>query len=252
MSTVRFTATKLAAKGKKGILTPDEDGYYTMIIGGLNALNSTGIYYTLEGAKKLFQESSIFMRRIKAGNMKGEVGHPKRLPGWTDDDYLSRILTLEETNVCCHFKEIWLDESYGKNHPELKNPNMVAIMGKVKPSGAKGDSLKASLENPNENVCFSIRSLTREFFARGVKHREINTIVAFDCVTEPGISVCNKWDAPALESLDDALFTKLNFETVIETNLHSVGMESTKLIALEAYNASFSKKKVDLPLYSKW
>jgi hypothetical protein len=252
MTMVKFTATKLAAKGKKGILTPDENGYYTMIIGGLNAFNSTGLFYTLKGAEDLFKSSSIFMRRVASGNMKGELGHPKRSPDMSDDDYLSRILTVEETNVCCHFKEIWLDHEYGKNHPELKNPGLVAIMAKVKPSGPKGDALKKSFDNPDENVCFSIRSLTREFWARGIKHREINTIASFDCVTEPGISVANKWDAPALEQLAESNVTKKSLESYVNRNVHMVGMESSTAIATEALNSLFPSKQQVVPVYSKW
>jgi hypothetical protein len=180
MANVKFTATKLASKGKAGILKPDDDGYYTLVIGGLNLFNSVGEYYTADGARQLFEQSSTFMRRIKNGCLKGEMGHPKRLPGMSMDDYLRRIMTIEETNVCCHFKEIWLDEQYGKNHPEFKNPSMIAIMAKLKPTGPKGPSLQKSLDNPNENVCFSIRAFTKDYAVRGVINRVLDQVYSWD------------------------------------------------------------------------
>jgi hypothetical protein len=133
MANVMYTASKLAA-GKKGILPPDADGYYTMPVGALNVFNSSGQYYVLEGAKQLFDSSSIFQRRVANGCSKGEMGHPKREPKMTMDDYMTRILTIEETNVCCHFRKFWLDETFGKKNPQFKNPDMVAIMAELKPS----------------------------------------------------------------------------------------------------------------------
>jgi hypothetical protein len=255
LSNIKFTATKLAAKGKKGVLPFDENGYYTMPIGGLNVYNSAGQYYTLEGAKQLFEASSIFMRRVQNGCLKAEVGHPKRLPGQSMDDYMSRILSIEETNTCAHFKEIWLDESYGKNNPQFKNPNMVAIMAKVKPSGPKGDSLRASFENPDENVCFSIRSLTRDYFEKGQCYRVLQQVVTWDFVTEAGIHIANKWDSPALES-EDLSFTSLKGLETICNSQDLVALEDTKILALEALQVLLPNKvngrRVSLPKYSNW
>ncbi|MGI9212448.1 MAG: S80 family phage morphogenetic serine protease, partial [Methylococcaceae bacterium] len=73
---IKFTATKLSSHGKMGAIPVDVDGYRTMIVGALNAFNSSGEYYVLDAAKKLFEESSTFMRRVRNGCLKGEVGHP--------------------------------------------------------------------------------------------------------------------------------------------------------------------------------
>ena len=132
-STVRFTATKLTDINKKGLLLPDSEGYYELPVGGLNVVNSSGQFYTLEGAKDLFDSSSIFMRRVRNGCLKGELGHPKRLPGMSLDDYIQRIVTIDEKNVCCFFKELWLDFEFGKKNPQLGTPDLVAVMAKLKP-----------------------------------------------------------------------------------------------------------------------
>lgn len=249
MTNAVYTATKLAV-GKKGLLPPDANGYYTMPVGALNVFNSVGQYYTLDGAKHLFDESSIFQRRIANGCLKGELGHPKRGENMSMDDYMTRILTIEETNVCCHFRKIWLDYDFGKKNPQFKNPNMIAIMAEVKPSGPKGQSLKESFDNPDENVCFSIRSLTRDYYQRGQCMRVLQQIVGFDAVTEPGLALATMWSAPALESMVETVVTKRDVQSVVDHVPAMVGMESTLEMANEAL-AVFSDS-LQVPLYAKW
>lgn len=249
MSLVKFTSTKLANKGKKGILTPDSDGYYTIPVGGLNAFNSVGQYYTLEGAKELFQGSSTLIRRIQNGCLKGELGHPKKAPGMSNDDYINRILTVEETNVCCHYKEVWLDEEYGKKNPELNNPKLVGVMAKIKPSGPHADALKASLENQDENVCFSVRAFTEDYYQRGQCFRILRNLVTWDNVTEPGINHANKWMAPSLES-DDLIITTLDeLENIRKSSSPAVAVESREFVNDCIRSVSTLPS---IPIFTKW
>jgi hypothetical protein len=255
MSNVRFTATKLVNSGKRGELKPDADGYYEFIIGGLNTFNSAGEYYTLKGAEELFHDSSVFKRRIANGCLKGEVGHPKQLPGMSFDAYVNRVLSIDETNVCCHFKEVWLDTSFGKNNPKFNNPSLTAIMAKVKPAGPKAASLANSIANPNENVCFSIRALTRDYFERGQKYRVLQQIIVWDNVNEPGISIANKWDSPSLESLSDFSFTKQSLQRIIRHEVpvateSSIELAQESLKVIERSKHSYSISTV--PLISQW
>lgn len=244
---IKFTSTKLAAKGKAGLLKPDDQGYYTMVIGGLNMFNSVGEYYAADGAKQLFEQSSTFMRRIQNGCLKGELGHPKRLPGMSMDDYLRRIMAIEETNVCCHFKEVWLDEQYGKNHPEFRNPSMIAIMAKVKPAGPKGASLKESFDNPNENVCFSIRAFTKDYIQQGRTIRVLDQVMCWDKVEEAGLHIANKWDTPALESFSETIIHKAQIEKILQSTTE-VALEESRVIA----TALLKSFDVPHPLYTKW
>lgn len=247
---VKFTATKLEALGKKGVLTPDANGYYELVIGGLNVLNSAGEYYTLDKAKELFEESSVFMRRVKSGNLRGEMGHPKKQPSQTMNDFFSRILSIDENNVCCHFSEVWLDENYGKNNPQFNNPNLVAIMAKVKPSGPKGHILEQSLKNCKENTCFSIRALTRDFMVHGKTHRVLQQIVCWDYVNEPGIMVANKYDSPALETVSDIQLTESIVDRAIEHSTMA-SMEDTKILLKEA-KKMFNTKDHNKPKSFNW
>lgn len=232
MTAIKFTATKLEGKGLQGILKPDENGYYELVIGGLNTLNSAGEYYTLDGARELFQDSNAFMRRIKTGNLRGELGHPKKHPNQTMNDYFSRIVSIDEGNVCCHFAEVWLDENYGKKNSQFNNPNLVAIMAKVKPTGPKGHILEQSLNNPKENTCFSIRALTKDYMSNGRTHRVLKQIVSWDYVNEPGLALANKYDSPALESIADIIIT----ETMVNKAIHDntlIATEDTKSLLIQ-------------------
>lgn len=252
MSIVKFTATKLADRNKKGLFKPDSDGYYEIVVGGLNVFNSVGEYYTLEGAKQLFEESSPLMRRIQNGCLKAEVGHPKQLPGQSMNDYIRRILTIEETNVCAHFKSIWLDTTYGAKNPQLNNPAAVAILAQLKPAGPKGNFLKEALEDPHQNVCFSIRALTEDYIQRGQTYRVLNTVVTWDYVTEPGLSLANKYDSPALESLAEHTLTVKQLERIADTNNEIIALESSTLAQEALANISSIKPPLKAPLYSKW
>ena len=225
---MHFTSTKLNYLGKKGDLRPNVDNYYTLIVGGLNTFNSANEYYPENEANNLFLKSSKFMRRVTSGCLYGELGHPKQIPGMSQDDYVRRILTIDESNICCHFKNIWLDTQFGKNNPRFNNPKLIAIMAEVKPSGAKGSVLQDSLANKNENVAFSIRSLTSDYWVRGVKHKVLHTIVCWDVVVEPGIAIANKWDSPSLEKVSEQLVTIPKLKSLC--NESRVSLESRSLI----------------------
>lgn len=194
-----FACTALVGTNKSGVLKPNADGYYTLVLGALNIFNSAGAYYPFESAKELFKESSSLIRRISNGALRGEMGHPRQ-NGMSMRDFMNRVMDIYEPNVCCHIRKVWLDYQGVKD--ERGRP-VIAIMGEVKPSGPMGQALKDALDNPSENVCFSIRSITNDTMNSGVLHKHIRTIVTWDYVNEPGISVAKKWHSPALESLDD-------------------------------------------------
>lgn len=200
-----YQCTALAGSNKKGVLKPDEDGYYTLVVGGLNGFNSGGAYYPLGPAKAQFEESGPLMRRIANGNCKGEAGHPKPLPNQSMRDFIGRVLQIEETRVCAHFRRIWLQYEGIK---DASGRPIVGILAEVKPAGPMGPALKEALENPHENVCFSIRSLTNDTMSpAGYVQKNIKTIVAFDWVTEPGMSGSSKYNSPSLEGLTEQAFS---------------------------------------------
>ncbi len=224
MDVVKFTETIFSSNDKSGILKPDSDGYYTIVLGALNTYNSAGEYYTAEGALQLFENSSHLMRRIKNGSLYAELGHPKKQPGMTMESFYQRIITIDEGNVCGHIAELSLDFNYGKSNPQFNNPDMIAIIGKVKPAGSKSNALQIALENPKQNAAFSIRGLTENKHRNGRVERILTNIITWDHVIEPGISVACKAHTPGLESVsaESLIITELTDSVVDRTILRKV------------------------------
>jgi len=201
--TVQFTCTTLAGTGKTGVLPKDENGYRIQPIGALNCFNSAGEYYPAAQAKAIFENSSSFMRRVSSGCLKSEEGHPKPVPGMTEEQFIRRVLTIDEKNVCAHIASVYLDFD---NVKDSNGKPIIAIMGKIKPAGPLAASLEDAYNNPNEDVCFSIRAFTDDKVIAGTKQRTLIEVVTFDRVNEPGIATSRKYHAPALETLADNQF----------------------------------------------
>lgn len=233
MNSLHFACTSLVGTNKVGQLKPDENGYYPMIVGALNMFNSAGEYYVYEQAKELFQSSSQLMRRVARGALRGEYGHPKIQPGQSVDAFARRAMSIYEDRVCCHHAELWLDFESMKD--DAGRP-VVAIMSKVCPSGPLGNVLEKQLQNTRENVCFSIRAMTEDYYDRGINKRILRSVVTFDYVNEPGISIAEKFKSPALESIDDDIVIgRGNFERGILLPEASQGqaMESSVVLSAE-------------------
>lgn len=212
---VKFTCTALQGTGKAGQLPADEDGYFTLPIGGLDCFNSANQFYSYSAAKNLFEQSSSFMRRVSTGCLKGEMGHPKRESGQSMDDFVDRVMRVEETRVSHHLSEIWLDFNSVK---DKNGKPIVAIMAKVKPSGPYGQPLLESLLNPKEDVCFSIRAFTDDRRVGGVTERGLKEIITWDAVTEPGIDGARKYRSPSLESRVEEIITRADLELAIKNH----------------------------------
>lgn len=236
LNNVTFTCTRLFGTNKVGDLKKNERGYYPMVIGALNMFNSAGMYYRADAAKQFFEESSSFMRRVKRGALRGEYGHPRREAGMSMQSYYARLLSIHEDKVCCHFASVALDF---ENYKDDQGRPIVAIVAEVCPNGPLGHVLEKQLTNPQENVCFSIRSFTDDRMERGVINRYIKTIVTFDYVNEPGMAIAEKFNSPSLESLEDVNITRGQVEAVAKqlNESNGIGNESVQLNAHELMNA---------------
>lgn len=211
MSTnIIFNCTALRNSGKQGILKPDTNGYYRVPLGQLNVFNTSGEYYTYEGSKELFTKQSALMRRLSSGCLKGEEGHPSQLPGESSEDFARRCCSIEPKNVSHHIASVELDFN---NVKDANGRPVIAIMGEVKPTGAYGDALQRSFDNPREDVCFSIRAFSSRKVIGGVVHWTLKEIITWDRVVEPGIATARKFYAPTLESLQQTTFDKTTMQT---------------------------------------
>lgn len=260
-NTIRFSCTSLQGTNKKGILTKDEHGYYSQPIGGLNVLNSAGMYYTYQGAKALFEESSAFMRRVRRGALRGENGHPKRGERQSIDEFASRVLTIDESRICVHWRDISLDFN---NYKDQNGQPIVAIIGSFTPAGELRHVVEEAVQNGFQNSCFSVRSFTEDYYVRNVLHRDIRTIVTFDFVNEPGISHAEKYKSLTLESYNDSVMTRSQIERACQRQTLNMGMESGAFTAqelMESFNwkpgTSIANESTGIlvpnkPAYMRW
>ena len=184
--------------GKQGILTPDSSGYYTIPVGGLNVMNSAGMFYDAPAqVKALFNESSELQRMTKKGVLTAANGHPEPLPGESDAAFFARARRVEEHRTCAHIRTIWLDE---KNFKSPEGAPIIAIMAEVTPHGELAHVTERSFKNRFSDTCFSIRGFTSNRRVGRVLYKTLIEIITFDLVNEPGILHATKYHAPALEN----------------------------------------------------
>ena len=224
---VVYGCTALVGTNKVGKLSADSDGYYELVLGGLDCYNSGGAFYPLSTARSLFEGSSSLMRRIADGAARAEYGHPKKAHDQSMSSFLQRVSTIHEDNVCAHFADVRIEQNAIK---DKDGKRVVAIVGRVKPAGPKGEFLAASLENKNENVCFSVRSLTDDRVEGGRLVKHLRSIITWDYVNEPGLSMAKKWLAPSLESMDEASFSRDLVECLDHGVPAGMGLESSQQI----------------------
>ena len=200
MSIITLAEPRLSGTGKKGIIKPDENGYYETLLGALDVRNGIGEIYPYNGNEDILKDGSPLKRRIKNGHLFAEMGHPKREPGMTDHEWLVRYSRIEETKHCAHISNVWLDTEY-VSPDGLK---MVGIVGKVKPAGPYKETIEEYMKTPSVNTAWSVRSFTRNIRSSdGNVYKYFVDIRTWDFVSEPGISVATKWDSPAVEEMVD-------------------------------------------------
>ena len=220
-----FSAIKVYDQNKE--VKQDENGYYYVTLGALNCFNSSGAYYVADGVKDLIEnESNLFAKRLANGYLNGEMGHPSFIPGMSHNDFLIRNLKIEQSNISHHIRSVELiptDEDSGLPG----GGKIIKVMGWVKPAGEKGAFLKEALDNPDQNVAFSVRSLTNDKPVKGVIIKKIMQIVTWDWVVEPGIKCANKWSTMSMESADLMTINIADIEKVVSENLkYGIGLEA--------------------------
>lgn len=233
MSTIHYQPTILQGTTKVGKIACGADGYYDMLAGGFDAYNSTNAFYTWDSAKSHFDQSGHFVRRVKSGALFGEDGHPTRLPGMSDDEWIIRILTIDTDRQSHHIKEVYIDP---KGFTNKDGKPIQAVYLRVKPMGVRAQVLADSLENENINTAFSIRCLTKDFTHpfTGIKIKTMIRVSTFDHVHEPGIAIATKYNNPSLEMHnigEEDVFTRANITSAIDyVRKNHSGMESDSIV----------------------
>ncbi len=251
---LRYSCTALLGLNKQGIIKPNQDGYYELVLSALNYPNPVGARYRTESARRILETSPFFQRKIKEGNLLGEVGHPRRRDCRTDQEYEDRLYDLLESNVCLHISDVWIDDSGALKDRDGRA--YTGIMGLVKGSGIHGDKFEESLNNPKQNTCLSVRSITDNFrMPDGSIEKEFVNIIAWDWVNEPGLRPANKFSAPSLESYEFPVNPR-NLETLItRREQFDNGLESDMISAMRetlAYSRSSGDTLSQVSSASKW
>jgi len=221
--------TKIADKNIEDTYIKDEDGYYKIRLGRLNAFNRQGVYYRVNDLNKITGENSVFYNRIREGFLRSEVGHPETIKEAMKIKNIQErvraltraILFIDQNNVCGHIKEISFVPT-GKTEPGFSN-EIIEVYGWVKPSGVKKDVLASAFDNPGENTAFSIRSLVRNSFSNGIMIKDVIEISTWDYVYEPGVAGSSKWGGAGIEEMDYGL-SNIKMEEL--EGILDIGLES--------------------------
>ena len=158
----------------------------------------------------LTDENSALAGKLRESNLVGEANHPSIGPGMSKSDYVDRVFRIELNNVSHHIKNVHTKQTDIPSGLPGKG-NVIAIMGWVKPIGKIGETLRDALENPDQNVCFSVRSFTNDERVGGVTYKKFVTIITWDWVVSPGIAIANKYNTLGMESL---FSTEIDLQTL--------------------------------------
>lgn len=231
MNIANYTAVAGPGINSSAALKPDDTGYVKVILGGFNVLNSAGQYYPLtDTVKSIFDNSSVFQRRVASGYLCAENGHPD-IVGLPEARQVQRILTIKEDNVCSHIRKVSLEaakDEFGKD--------IVLQYGWIKPSGAKGYVVEEMLKNPLENLAYSIRAFVDMQRINGVLHKFVKSIVNWDRVIEPGIKQANSFTT-AKYTLEDLM------QMVYSEETFTIALDDLSQFALESAEPNFKMVK---------
>lgn len=192
MSTMVFTYTRGDLLNKR--IEVDEQGWYKVNLGAINAFNAHGAFYLQDGVSELlYNPESRLAQKLENGYLIGEMEHPKLSPHMSNEEVFMTVSHINRENQSHHIKKIEIVDtgvSPGKGFPGT----ILQLVGWVKPCGPKGQFLKECLDDPEMNTAFSVRALTSVGRVGVTEVRKIESIITFDWVTEPGIPSANKFD----------------------------------------------------------
>lgn len=242
MSIGLYEAVATSSNGSTKKAVADENGYYKLIIGAFNIVNSKGEEYIYDNeVAGLFNKGGAIRNRIERGLLRGELGHPdvSRLPV---DEAIARLNKVVPLTTCVHFKDVSVVPL-----KDEKRKGVMAVYGELTPSGALGHVLKKQLENAFENVTFSVRSLAAKRIIRGITTKKMVDAIAYDYVDTPGIDIATKFDTMSLESyvVDDLMFTDRDLDKVI-TKSADYGFEHDDLSSLRMIKGIYGWQTVEV------
>ena len=164
----------------------NDRGWYRVKLSELNTYNNKGEYYLADGFKELLEEKKSYLsvaNRLESGLLEGEVTHPIR-EGHTDNEWVTRNLVIDGARTSHAIMQL----EYVPTDRTDNGRTVIEVWGWILPTdNDAGRALKASLENPDVNVAFSIRCFSRTVTINGVVCRIITKIITWDKIDIPGL-----------------------------------------------------------------
>lgn len=203
MSEIIFRVNPTELEGKQGKLPRNDKGHFKVLVGMYNAYNTCGDKYIFtQRVRNLFTHSRA-ARRCKEKRLYGEADHPELR------DFISRTRTQEEAvalyldRLCIvppdkQAHQIW-DFWFEELPHKVDGETVYGVYTWLDPFHPRQ---RASLENPEENTSYSVRSFIDRTPSRTMgswiyETKEINT---WDWVTNPGMNKVGKYNTAGLES----------------------------------------------------
>lgn len=188
MNDLIFESSKVPVRG---LLAPDEDGYWWVNAGAYGVCNESGVYYSEKDVQKLFENDSILKRRMQKKVVRAELGHPVWAPGMTEEMYTTRMQQIYEDRYCGHIRDAKL----------VKNKDGRSYITKINitPFGHYKSSLLDALTTKDANCFFSVRSLSNRQIINGVLIKYVYYVITWDFVTEGGMRIANSLDTNNLD-----------------------------------------------------
>ncbi len=192
---------------------PDENGCYEVVLGCVGAPTRAGVIYDETSLINAMRDpTSRFNICLSDGILFGEWGHPDiYLPDGKQD--MRRLLKIDESKQSHLFTKIWIDDKPINMHGN----NAFPIRAKVKPCGPYGAYLEKSLQDPNINTAFSIRSLCEPMVGpdNQYEYRKVAMVITFDAVGAPGYEIATKRYTSGQEAYNEIRVTRKELENAI-------------------------------------
>lgn len=188
----KITISTFLADGKQMTVKKNDRGWYRLWGGAFNTNNGRGDSYpynkTIE--KEFTDPNSGFARRMAEGVVGGETNHPDLHLLDSKAKQMFRLNKLEKKLQCLQVMEVELDT---KSFVNPDGSKVVGVWVWVKPTGPYADAFKAALDDPEINVCLSLRmESANKMRPDGTMVRTLTKPLHWDWVDINGMPNANK------------------------------------------------------------
>lgn len=200
VSSVSFCIESVAPGNGRVRFKKDDAGFYIGVpISAIGVSTRNNSYYDVDSfVSHINNPSTLFNMMLKDRQLYGEFGHPI-LDGLSNDMVIKRLTRIEEPTSSHLFRSVYVDKT------NLPSGGKLVLADLMPAPGEYGDRVKASLDNPELNTAFSIRSLTSNTIKNGISYRKMVRLVTADFVLAPGFAEATKGYAHvATESLQNS------------------------------------------------